>query len=63
MPENKKQHFIPQCYLKQFADENSLTNVLLIKDNLTKIKVPYKSQCYSDYYYGENLQWEKNWEP
>lgn len=57
MPKQKKQHYVPQCYLKIFAEDKSLC---IYNHNLDKIieKAPYKGQCQSPYFYGQDLIWE-----
>ena len=54
----KKQHYVPQFYLKNFAREDNTFSIYNVKNNTIIQKAPYKSQCYENYYYGENNQWE-----
>ncbi len=61
MPEKKKQHYIPQFYLRLFSSDSgqktiNLYNILskkLIKD------ATIKNQAYIDYFYGKDLIFEK----
>ena len=57
MPKQKKQHYVPQCYLKNFAIDKS---ICIYNHNLGKIieNAPYKGQCQSPYFYGQDLIWE-----
>ena len=57
MPKQKKQHYVPQCYLKNFAIDKS---ICIYNHNLDKIieNAPYKAQCQSPYFYGQDLIWE-----
>ena len=45
MPKQKKQHYVPQCLLKNFTNSN-------------RQFVPYSSQCYTNYFYGKDGKWE-----
>lgn len=58
MAENKKQHYVPKTYLKHFSS-GKVFSVLNISDDEIHENVPYASQCYEDYFYGKNLEWEK----
>lgn len=58
MAENKKQHYVPKTYLKHFSS-GKVFSVLNIGDDEIHENVPYASQCYEDYFYGKNLEWEK----
>lgn len=61
MASNKNQHFVPRCYLRPFTlnGENQAINLFNI-DRLRFIAgAPVKSQCSSDYFYGEDLRLEK----
>jgi len=50
MPEKKRQHYIPQFYLKNFAREDIMLSIISSR-GLIIDSAPYKRQCYSDYYY------------
>jgi hypothetical protein len=49
----KSQHFVPQCYLRQFSDNQSLKTISLY--NLKKSRcisgASIKGQCARDYFY------------
>jgi len=59
MANNKKQHYVPKFYLKNFSDENGRISVYNIHKDMVLASVPYGSQCAKDYYYGEDCVWEK----
>lgn len=59
MPQNKKQHYIPKFYMKNFSDFNGRVNVLNLRDKQIYENVPYKNQGYNTYYYGLDTKWEK----
>ena len=54
MPENKRQHYVPKFYMKNFA--NNHNNVSVYNINTKKIisNIPFDSQCYKDYFYGKD---------
>lgn len=58
MAENKKQHYVPKTYLKHFSI-GKVFSVLNIDSNMIYENVSYASQCYENYFYGNNLEWEK----
>ena len=59
MPHNKKQHFVPQFYLKSFSsDKKSIASFLLEAEELLPC-VSIKNQCSKDYFYPD-LEYEKN---
>lgn len=58
MPEKKKQHYVPQMYMDFFANSNREFAVFNIATKETRYPVPYKYQCYKDYYYGKDHVWE-----
>ena len=59
MPEYKKQHYVPQFYLKRFSTDGKRINIW----NMQRKKIIYsgslKAQCYKDYFYGKQLGVEK----
>jgi len=65
MASNKNQHYVPQCYLKQFSDENSTASINIF--NIDREKFincsPIKSQCSKSYFYGDDLELEKALQP
>ncbi len=58
MPSNKKHHYVPQFYLRNFSNDSK--SICLYNLNSRKFieKAPIKTQCYKDYYYGEDGQAE-----
>lgn len=58
MPEKKKQHYVPQFYMRLFSDENDRFAVFNIGLKKTIYPVPYNHQCYENYYYGKDGVWE-----
>ncbi|MDD3007184.1 MAG: DUF4238 domain-containing protein [Candidatus Pacebacteria bacterium] len=58
MPENKKQHYIPQFYLKNFSDDGNHINVYHLESG-TDFLSPIKSTCQSKYFYGKDTEFEK----
>lgn len=55
MAEKKRQHFVPQFYMRNFAnDKGGLTIYNISKDSIIS-DAPYSSQCYKDYFYGKDL--------
>ena len=59
MGEKKRQHYVPQFYLKNFVRENNKFTVLNIRNGKIIEEVPYKKQCYENYYYGNDGMWEE----
>jgi hypothetical protein len=56
MPEQKRQHFVPQFYLRNFSvDPNrKLICLYALRSGVLKRDVPIKEQGYEDYYYGKD---------
>lgn len=50
----RKQHYVPQFYLKRFVDRNGKFSVLDIQEEATHADVPYRDQCQKTYFYGED---------
>jgi hypothetical protein len=65
MSSNKNQHYVPQCYLKQFSDENSSASINIFNIDREKYIncAPIKSQCSKSYFYGDDLELEKALQP
>lgn len=65
MASNKNQHYVPQCYLKNFSIDESKAAICVY--NLDKKKLiknaPIKNQCSKNYFYGEDLALEKALQP
>lgn len=59
MAEKKRQHYVPQFYMRNFADENNTFVVYHLLQKKSIGRVPYNRQCYKDYYYGADALWEK----
>lgn len=59
MPKQKKQHYVPQCLLKNFSTNKQFYIFKLLKNNIIERPVPYASQCYTNYFYGKDGKWEK----
>jgi hypothetical protein len=47
----KKQHYVPQFYLKRFADEEGNLQVLDVKNNRLRSSRSYAGVGYSHYFY------------
>ena len=58
MPQKKRQHYVPKFYMKAFANQKKQFSVFNIKDKSTHFPVPYDTQCYANYFYGENAELE-----
>jgi hypothetical protein len=65
MASNKNQHYVPQCYLRQFAAENSASAINLFNIDREKFIdcAPLKKQCSKSYFYGDDLELEKALQP
>ena len=65
MASNKNQHFVPQCYLKNFAKDESKAAICLYNLDRKKLikNAPIKNQCSKNYFYGEDLILEKALQP
>ncbi len=65
MASNKNQHFVPQCYLKNFATDKSKAAICLYNLDRKKLikNAPIKNQCSKNYFYGEDLVLEKALQP
>ena len=61
MPPQKKQHYVPQCILRNFTNnQNQFYLFQVLKNKIIDRMVPYKDHCYTDYLYGKDHIWE-NW--
>jgi len=58
MSKRKHQHYVPQFYLKSFANSKKKFSIINIKSRELIKDIPYTSQCYEDYMYGEDEEWE-----
>lgn len=58
MPKKKKQHYVPKMYMDLFANANKEFALYNLSSTEIRYPVPYKGQCYKDYYYGKDQLWE-----
>lgn len=58
MPNQKKQHYVPKFYMKEFSDNEGKFSVFNLDGNQLYEAVPYADQCYKNYYYGKDGLWE-----
>ncbi len=54
MPDKKKQHYVPQFYMRLFANEFEKFSLLNLNNKAIFSNVPCNNQCYDDYFYGED---------
>ena len=63
MPAFKNQHFVPQCYLRPFGNNDQekakSINLFNLKSHRLIENAPIKNQCSQDYFYGKDLHIEK----
>ena len=59
MPKNKRQHFVPQFYLRRFSKDQKSINIWNIKRQIKICNANLKNQCYGDYFYGQDPVVEK----
>lgn len=59
MPINKRQHYVPQNYLREFSPNGSSIGVFLIKTEEAINAASINSQAQEMYFYGEDLTLEK----
>ncbi|QXG46564.1 DUF4238 domain-containing protein [Pseudomonas syringae] len=59
MPANKKHHYVPKFYLKNFSQNSLSINIYNIFRDKTINNANLKNQCYKDYFYGKNDKVEK----
>jgi hypothetical protein len=65
MASNQNQHYVPQCYLRQFSasDSGSAINLFNIDSGKFIQGAPIKNQCSKNYFYGDDLALEKAFQP
>lgn len=65
MASNKNQHYVPQCYLKKFATDESKAAICVYNLDRKKLikNAPIKNQCSKNYFYGDDLVLEKSLQP
>lgn len=59
MEKKKRQHYVPQFYLRNFVREDNKFTIFNIKSEKIIENAPYRKQCYEDYYYGNDEVWEE----
>jgi len=59
LAEYKKQHQIPKTYMKHFSIDGKMSVMIGEFDDVKIVEnIPYKNQCYENFYYGDDLIWE-----
>jgi len=57
---NKRQHYVPQLYLRLFSDDKKTVTVFSLKDNkIVSENASIARQCYKNYFYSTNPEIEK----
>lgn len=59
MPANKKHHYVPRLYLKNFSSNDKTINLFNLNRDIVISGGKLKSQCYRDYLYGVDDELEK----
>lgn len=61
MPDYKRQHYVPRCYLKPFTldDAGAAINLYNIPRSRAVQNAPAKGQCAKNYLYGHDLELER----
>lgn len=59
MPANKKHHFVPKFYLKNFSSDAKSINLFNIQSDKIVIGANLTNQCYKNYFYGDDDKIEK----
>ena len=60
MPQNKKQHYVPQFYLRRFSKDGKSINIWNISNEKKIESANLKNQCYRDYFYGKDVDFERS---
>ena len=62
MADNKRQHFVPKYVLRHFSADASAKRINLFHIPSKKMirGASLREQCYRDYFYGDDLEVEKN---
>lgn len=55
----KKQHFVPQFYMRNFSNKGTFS-IINMKENIARYNIPIKGQCQMNNYY--DVHNVKNWE-
>lgn len=58
MPQNKKHHFVPKFYLRNFSKDGKSIGIYNISSQRAISKGNLRNQCYRDYFYGKDLKVE-----
>lgn len=58
MADKKKQHYVPKFYMRKFLSDSNRYFLYNIEKDSNYGLVPYKDQCYEDYFYGKDKIWE-----
>lgn len=58
MADKKKQHYVPQFYMRHFIDSDKKFHLFNVNEGKYIGLIPYKDQCYEDYFYGKDKVWE-----
>jgi hypothetical protein len=53
MPHNKKHHFVPKFYLRNFSEDEKSIGIYNIRSGRTITQGNLSNQCYRDYFYGK----------
>ncbi len=59
MTENKKQHYVPKFYFRNFLDGKEKINIYKNDSNSFLFNVPFQTQCQEKNFYSENKEIEK----
>ena len=54
MPNNRRQHFVPQFYLRRYSKDGRSINIWNLRRQLKIVNANLKNQCYGVYFYGKN---------
>ena len=55
MPSNKKHHFVPRFYLRNFSSNGRSINIFNIKSERSITNANVDNQCFRNYYYGKDV--------
>lgn len=59
MPQNKRQHYVPQFYLKRFSPDEKRINIWILRSKQKIVSASLKDQCYKNYFYGKESDADK----
>lgn len=59
MNKTKKQHYVPQFYLRNFSRSDKKFTVIDMSSKKVDENIHCRNKCYEDYYYGNDEKWEK----